>query len=137
MSDTLKLGVHVQHSIRGLGKIVHLDAAEVHVYFRDIDEEVPDKRVRRFKTAAWSLLQCVETESDPVLDGLAPWNGEKFIRPATSDRMKPPPIADIQSLRSSAPLLPRQPLRPGQRSSSPRVVKTFGATAPPSEFTVS
>lgn len=62
MTDSLELGSHVQHAVRGLGKIVHIDPAEEHVYFRDMEQVVPDDQVHRSRCDAWNLLEPIEAK---------------------------------------------------------------------------
>lgn len=83
MTQTLALGNHVSHPTLGLGKIVHVDAAEAHVYFRNRGEPVPENRVKRFRADMWHLLLPVPVVPDDILDRLPPWNGKNFERPKT------------------------------------------------------
>lgn len=80
MTQTLALGHHVNHPTLGLGKILHIDAAQAHVYFRNLGEPVPETRVKRFRSDMWHLLLPVPAAPDDILDQLPPWNGKHFER---------------------------------------------------------
>lgn len=80
MSEVHSLGAHVLHAHHGLGKVVHADPSIVHVYFRDRQESLPEKKIGRFKPDMWSKLAPVAAQPDPVLDNLPPWNGTAFER---------------------------------------------------------
>lgn len=83
MPQTLAIGHHVNHPTLGLGKVLHIDAAEAHVYFRNLSEPVPEIRVKRFRSDMWHLLPPVPAAPDDILDRLPPWNGKNFERPKT------------------------------------------------------
>jgi len=83
MPQTLALGDHVNHLTFGVGKILHIDALEAHVYFRNLGEPVPEKRVKRFRSDKWHLLPSFPAAPDDILDRLPPWNGTHFQRPKT------------------------------------------------------
>lgn len=81
---SFQTGQHVLHPSWGLGKVLFVDATQLHAYFRDRRDEVPDDRVRKIAAEGWHLLQVVPAEPDAVLDGLPPWNGKAFLRPKTA-----------------------------------------------------
>lgn len=80
MSKPHSLGAHVLHAHHGLGKVIHTDPSIVHVYFRDRQETMPERKIGRFKQDMWSRLEPVAAQPDPVLDNLPPWNGIAFER---------------------------------------------------------
>src|SRR5690606_24898464 len=80
MESNLRLGAHVIHHSRGLGKVVHFDETIVHVYFKDRPDSLPEDRIGRFRPDSWHLLRVVQPGPDPVLDNLPPWDGKVFAR---------------------------------------------------------
>ena len=80
MSERYPLGTHVLHEQLGIGKVVYADASIMHVYFRDKDLALPERRVSLFKPAVWHLLKSTPALPDLVLDHLPPWTGTEFAR---------------------------------------------------------
>src|SRR5688572_18407329 len=99
-----RIGMLVDHPNRpqwGPGKIVHLDASKVHVFFRDDLE-------RKAKPIVFSIVQlsAAASQSDAVLDALpaaAPEGGAWLLpasygkpaaaRPAPKKKASPVPVA--------------------------------------------
>lgn len=80
MSQMPRIGSYVHHPSLGAGKVVSEDASQVRIYFRDVDDSNPEKRVKVFDARGLPKLTVVESFEDPVLDNLPPWIDGKFQR---------------------------------------------------------
>lgn len=74
------LGAYVRHSSLGVGKVVSKDGDQIRIYFRDVDESLPEKRVRIFDLRGLPMLTVVDPFGDATLDNLPPWIEGKFHR---------------------------------------------------------
>ena len=80
MAEPYPKGTHLLHEQLGVGKVVYADSSIMHVYFRDKDASLPERRVSLFQPTAWHLLRATPALPDAVLDHLPPWTGTEFAR---------------------------------------------------------
>lgn len=80
MSHMLGIGAYVRHPSWGPGKVVSADSSLIRVYFRDVDEPFPEKRVKTFDQKGLPMLTVIEPFADAALDNLPPWKDGKFVR---------------------------------------------------------
>lgn len=76
-NEELAPGDKVTHPVFGMGKIVSRDANIVRIYFKSLEEPVPDRRVKQFKLPA-TQLQLTGDVFDFELDNLPPWSEGRF-----------------------------------------------------------
>ncbi len=87
---SLKNGDKVTHPTLGVGKVVSTAADLVRIYFKQPQEPVPDRRVKKFKLPA-PMLTPTGDLADAELDNLPPWSDERFQQfqtPLTLDAAK-------------------------------------------------
>lgn len=82
--DGLSIGLLVNHSAWGLGKVLHLNPESVWVYFKDI-EGTPKEAVKHLKRHV-AVLTIAPKQSDTALDNLPPMVRNGMVAPP--DRLR-------------------------------------------------
>ncbi len=83
MTKELITGGLVKHPSYGIGKILSIDGNRAHVYFKNQDEQSPEKRVKTFRIPN-DFITATNDARDDELDNLPPWIDGHFDRVRTS-----------------------------------------------------